>query len=202
MKIYKKIIIGLPFVFLICALADKNTANQKMPLTAEQILSAVTHLELILNKEIPSMTDFYSLYSGEAGSEEEMVVEEMYCKQVLKIKPDTQNCIDGLNRLRNNIEPKPSLFLNNIKNIVTDGRKEAIQIYISPDIKYCSPDKRGLIYADGLAVIGKSKYKSLKFAFPCTNKDAKYWVISVAEIGGVKFTQFPLTITKPFEKRP
>jgi hypothetical protein len=201
MKKTIKLILIVVLIGSFTASPDQKINETERPLTTDEIINAVILFENIMNKDIPSMDDFNLLHYGEAESDNEGMMTAKYCSQIMNIKPDTPACNDALKDLINSITPRPSLYLNDTKNLLTDGAKSTVKIYISPHIEYCKNNNRGLINVNALAILENMKYKTLKLAFPCTTKEFKYWKIGVEEINGLKITQYPFTIRKPFEKR-
>ncbi len=160
----------------------------------KQLLSNIVNFENILNKKLPTASDFNSLYHGEDESEREMIIEQKYCEQ-LKLKYDTQPCVDSLqNLLESYGKEKPSLYLMHIKNAISGNQNVRIKLFVAPYIKPCTNIGESFMQVQTIAQIEDSKYKKILLALPCDLSNMNHWKIEIVDIAGKGIFDYPLMI--------
>ena len=157
-------------------------------------------MEKALNKDIPLYDDFRLFFHGDGGSEWEILPQNDYCSNILKLEPNSNECIDGLIKLRKGLKYYPSFYLTNIKFNLTDGKKVPLKLYISPhiDIKKCQAKNAETIIVEGVAIVGESIFKRLKYVVSCDQSGRDLYDINIIEINGVK--EYHFAIPGPLEK--
>jgi len=155
-------------------------------LTQTEILKIVSDFERIINMNPPSNCDYRYLFQADESATAEINAWEKYCEIVLKAKSDSKECNAAWSEKR-------SLYLLNIKNLLTDGKDIPIKIYVSPKIESCMIS--GLL---GIAVTGPGTFKYIQLIIPCDISEAyNYNMISEIKINGKLAGEYPFTITKP-----
>ena len=143
------------------------------------------------------MGDFLSLY-GDADAFREVDLEYYYCEELGKIQRETKEMSDCFMSLIT-APPSPSLFLVNIKNIITDGRNVPIKIFVDPRLKTCPKDGVGTganLYMEAVAVM-PGKYKKLGIGLPCDVHEKWGYKIYDIKIDDKWLDDYPFTIKYP-----
>ena len=193
------LLIFITFIFIFAVFVSSRAQNNNSP-TSSEILKEVALMEKALNKSIPSYNDFRQFYHGEGESEREILPKDDYCAKILKFEPNSIPCDEAINKLNKDLNLFPSFYLTNIKFTLSDGKKQPIKLFISPNIDFnkCKKENLQTIEVDGVAMIETKIYKRLKYVFPCTQTMRELYNINITEIDGVK--EYRFSIPGPLKK--
>ena len=197
---YFTALLGSAMVLISSTVSIAQESTQGGPLTVEDLMKIVVDFQTIINKPAPNMDDFGRLYKGEGEGEREMWVDQLYCTEVLKLEYDTPPCTAALNELFE--YNKSSLYLLNIKNLISDNTQDAIRLFVDPSIKSCSnySAQNPYLPVKVVAIIGTNKFKSLTLYLACNSKAAATDRLNDVEIRGKSVSVYPITIKKPPQK--
>jgi len=204
-----KVIAIFSFLILLSGGGVNKEDAEVRGMKIDEMLNIIIKFESMLNKKVPLQSDFDYFYYGDHESERRMYIAYELCEQ-LKLEPDTEPCAEAINRILEGYGWKkgdknyPSLYLLQIKNIVTDNKDMPIKIFVDPRIGPCYKKEdieSSAQLVDAVAVIGNNKFKKLSLAFPCDMETQKYWKIDLRMIDGKYVEDYPLTIKPPPEQK-
>jgi len=160
------------------------------PLTQIELIKIAQDIERIINKNPPSYCDYIYLDRADEAQASETSAGEIYCNQVLKLDYETPECSQSLTLKR-------SIYLLNLKNLLSDGKSTPIKIYVRSKTTSCtSIGEDRYIYT--IAVTDDNKFKYLKMIVDCDSYETFNWsMIKEYEIDGKLAGSYPFTITQP-----
>jgi len=174
------LLIGLASAFLgLCCQNPKSGETYKpkaralevkhRPLNVGEIFKIASDFEDVMNHNPPTMADFELLYGGTEAVARQEFAENNYCQSALKVDPASRECSKAMKSL--GWKSGSSLYLLVIKNIITEGKASAIEIYIDPSTKACaSTNGTNSVKAQALA---NNKLHDLTLVLPCDFAEAK-----------------------------
>jgi hypothetical protein len=199
-KISHAIIASVLFLFSLRLLPDQNRV-----LTIPDLLDIVTNFEKTINKDVPTLADYNQMYPC-VDEDPESNWETFYCKKIIKVGAPSKECTDFHFKREKEPEKAPSFFLWQIKNVITDGQKDKIKLFVDPNIKPCTEEaiKSNPSFEDlyrninVIAQIGDKKIKNIKLVLPCNsgNRDALDQIHSFY-IDSKNINEFPVMIKGP-----
>jgi len=166
-------------------------------LSLNEILKIVSDFDRIMDHNPPSMCDFNYLYRADESDDAEIHARKQYCGNIRTIPIESFDCGKYLPN-------DPSIYLLNIKNLLTDSKDIPIKIYVSPKIKSCFNNSQPGVAMNRLpaiAILGPGKFKRIDIVIPCDTYDAyNYTMVSDVKIDGKSARDYPFTITKPLSE--
>jgi hypothetical protein len=171
--IYLIIIIWLMSPKLTLSSSNNNSSKN---LSVNDWLHTISKLERILNKKQPTYSDYKYYYpSDSSAGQGEYGLQMQYCKNTLKIEPDSQKCKEFMVNIDKNPNNSPSFMLIDSKERITQNSSKRIEIFINPNLNICT--KEDLINIDsgksisGILLVDNNKVKKIGFVVPC-NEDS------------------------------
>jgi len=161
-------------------------------------INKISELELILNKDMPTLKDFDELNVGKgyecaSCGEQELNRELEECKKK-GWEPLSNECISFTNERAKNPDKSPSFYLLKIKEAIQGDSKGEIQFFISPKATLCyeyykcaynSKSKCGprVIDMKGVVKIGK-EYKDIVIRMGCKDSIDVFSIIADIYVDG------------------
>jgi len=155
----------------------KNTKIRM--LSIEELLKFIIEIEEVLNKDVPTLKDYWELVPDSAETPE-LDLELEYCEKVLKLPIESLECGKFTQERAKNASTSPSFRMMAIKAALTKNPKSQIKIFIDPNIHKC-PEPSVIFYKDGtkawkvncsikikaVAKIDNKQYKDFILELPC-----------------------------------
>lgn len=204
MKKYQAVFLNCALLCCMIAITTEAISNKNIPnriLRVDEVLAIIVEFENILNKKIPTIADFSTLYFPDDATERESNADADYCEDVLKLEFDTDPCSAAIKRDFKGA----SLFLLNIKKIITDSKNIPFKFYVDPSLKPCPAsdlERHEDLEINGIVIIGNNKYKYITFILPCDYLSSKNdWRIDVISVDNKLMRYYPLTLKKPADSK-
>ena len=203
MKIHRnslaKPLLILSFLILLPTTVSFSKENNDRIVTVKEYIGIIHQFEHVLNKDRPTLEDYEYLWPCCECLDNENATEENYCMQILKVGADSKQCVDFMNNWQKDKKKSVSLYLLDIKNILTDRSNQKIEFFIESGIKACSsPDDMATIKV--IAKIGDNKYKDMNVDIPCNFRDIqKEYKFNSIFINGKNLSDYPIIFTEPIK---
>ena len=193
MKRTSKFFICLIVFLLITARSIKNIKCAQnsywKPYSYEYFFKKLSEFEKVINKNNPTLRDYYDLYVGKdlIGDpyEKELTEEQKQCEK-RQWEVNSNQCIKFTNRRAENPDISPSYYLLKLQKALKKNEKGKIFIFISPQLSNCYAYLKTtdcpLLAIDIKGVIKTGNtYKKVIFKMSC-NKASTSFMGSIIDI--------------------
>jgi hypothetical protein len=177
------------------AVIVSSSEKSDSPASVIEYIKIINHLEKVLNKTSPTLSDFKYFFPCEC-SEHEIIFEENYCIKVLKIDRKSKKCDEFAVNREKTPDRTPSLYLLNIKNILTNHHNDTIKLFIESSIQICSNVESNMDITI-IAKIGNTNFKTIKLYMNCgTRQIGEESAFEGIEIDGKNLSDYPIEFDK------
>ena len=167
----KCLLVLLAVIFLIFLNSEIPKKKENRLLNVEEILNYIKQFEELLNKDNATLKDVMAtIVPSEQFVNYELEYEDLYCKEVLKVKGlESKECLEFDDQRWKNLDTSPSLWLKAVKNALTGGKKKKIKLFVEAGIKPCPKETLGKGKKQTINAIAQvdGTYKQMQIKVAC-----------------------------------